>query len=270
VLDEPENPIEYADAVSDIYSKDLQKRMKALDDAEKAADFLFAEDEFVMDLKTFFGDPQFSDEYKNEVFNISPGKWGVLPTIDLGEKPKSAIIGLSSLVDEDDELVQHQFVELSPDAKTVNAISSLQALDSIRAGLTQNTRSRDTSSLEKVSAKSLMLKGALAYADSDEVGALIGQENEILQILYKNEYSEDNINEVRDAFKTKDIFYKKDITSLKTKIMSAHKNGLSTQQLLKDIIHKALEIKANKAEGKMIRPSSAKLVLAYMDETLNG
>jgi ERCC4-related helicase len=270
VLDEPENPIEYADAVSDIYSKDLQKRMKALDDAEKAAEFLFAEDEFVMDLKTFYADPQFSDEYKEEVFGISRGKWGVLPKLELGEKPKAAIIGLSSLATDEGVIVGHQFVELDSSAKTVNAISSLQALDHIRAGVALNTRSRDASRIDKVSANALMLKGALAYADSDEVGALIGQENDVLRILFTNEYSEDDINLVRDAFKTKDTFYRKEITSLKTKIMSAQKNGSNNQPLLKDIISKAQEIKANKAEEVVVRPSSAALELAFMDATLNG
>jgi ERCC4-related helicase len=270
VLDEPENPIEYADAVSDIYSKDLQKRMKALEDAEKAADFLFAEDEFVMDLKTFYADPQFDDEYKKEVFNISPGKWGVLPKVELGEKPKAAIIGLSSLSNAVGEVVNHQFVEVNAAANTVNAIGTLQALDHIRTGITQNKRSRDSSTIDKVSSKNLMLKGALAYADSDEVGALIGQENNVLQILYQNEYSEEEINLVRDAFKTKDTFYRKEITSIKTKIMSAQKSGSNTQPFLKEIIAKAIEIADNKSDDLIIRPTSAALVLAYLDETLNG
>jgi ERCC4-related helicase len=270
VLDEPENPIEYADAVSDIYSKDLQKRMKALDDAEKAADFLFTEDEFVMDLKTFYADPNFTDEYKKEVFSISAGKWGVLPKLELGEKPKSAIVGLSSLANEEGEILDYQFVELNSAAKTVNAIGAIHALDHIRAGVTQNARSRDGSKLDKVSANSLMIKGAMAYADSDEVGALVGQENDVLHILYKNEYSEDEINVVRDAFKTKDTFYKKEISSLKTKIMSAEKSGSNTQPFLKEIISKALEIQEHKANAVIVRPASASLVLAYMDETLNG
>jgi hypothetical protein len=110
----------------------------------------------------------------------------------------------------------------------------------------------------------------LAYADSDEVGALIGHENNVLQILYQNEYSEDEINLVRDAFKTKDTFYRKDMTSIKTKIMSAQKSGSNTQPFLKEIIAKAIEIADNKADDLIIRPTSASLVLAYMDETLNG
>jgi hypothetical protein len=244
--------------------------MKALDDAEKAADFLFTEDEFVMDLKTFYADPNFTDEYKKEVFSISSGKWGVLPKLELGEKPKSAIIGLSSLANEEGEILDYQFVELNSAAKTVNAIGALHALDHIRAGVTQNARSRDGSKLDKVSANSLMIKGAMAYADSDEVGALVGQENDVLHILYKNEYSEDEINVVRDAFKTKDTFYKKEISSLKTKIMSAEKSGSNTQPSLKEIISKALEIQEHKANAVIVRPASASLVLAYMDETLNG
>jgi hypothetical protein len=153
---------------------------------------------------------------------------------------------------------------------TVNAIGTLQALNHIRTGITQNKRSRDASTIDKVASKNLMLKGALAYADSDEVGALIGQENNVLQILFQNEYSEDEINIVRDAFKTKDTFYKKEITSIKTKIMSAQKSGSNTQPFLKEIITKAMEIADNKADDLIVRPARAALVLAYMDETLNG
>ena len=52
--------------------------------------------------------------------------------------------------------------------------------------------------------------------------------------------------------------------------MSAQKSGSNTQPFLKEIIAKAVEIADNKADDLIIRPASASLVLAYMDETLNG
>jgi hypothetical protein len=52
--------------------------------------------------------------------------------------------------------------------------------------------------------------------------------------------------------------------------MTAHKNGSNNQPFLKEIITKASEIADNKADDIILRPASAALVLAYMDETLNG
>ncbi|MDA9117067.1 helicase-related protein, partial [Pontimonas sp.] len=187
VLEEPENPIEYTDSLSEIYSHDLQKRMKALDDAEKASDYLLSEDEFVMDLKKFKADAKYSDAYKEQIFSISNGKWAVFPND--GEK-KPAIMGLSSLTAGNDEVIGHQFVELDATVKTVKAVSSLQALSYLRASDSDNKRIHDRSHLDKQAAKSLIERGSKSYSDEEETGALVGQEMDVLRILYGLSYSE--------------------------------------------------------------------------------
>jgi hypothetical protein len=267
VLEEPENPIEFTDSISEIYSHDLQKRMKAIDDAEKAADYLLSEDEFVMDLKRFKADPNLSDQYKEQIFSISNGKWAIFPN-DSQKKP--AIMGLSSLLAGDDEVIGHQFVEIDPAIRTVKAVSSLQALSYLRTSDSDNKRILDRSHVDKQAAKSLIERGSKSYSDDEETGVSVGQEMELLRILYNLAYSEDEINLVRNAFKTKDVFFKREVDTIKRQLMRKSKRGENIQDETKAIIAKATEIERNKRDMETSRPDSAALVLAYMDWKLNA
>jgi ERCC4-related helicase len=267
VLGEPENPIEYTDSLSDIYSQDLQKRIKALDDAEKASDYLLSEDEFVMDLKKFKADTRYSEAYKEQIFSISNGKWGVLPND--GQK-KPAIMGLSSLTAEDGSVIGHQFVELDAMVKTVKAVSSLQALYYIRTSDIDNKRIYDRSHVDKQAAKLLMERGSKSYSDEEETGALVGQEMDVLRILYSLSYSEEEINLVRDGFKTKDVFFKRQIDTIKRQLMLKSKRGENFQDETRDILAKAREIADQKRDSVLARPESALIVIAYMDWKLNA
>jgi ERCC4-related helicase len=267
VLEEPENPIEYTDSLSEIYSHDLQKRMKALDDAEKASDYLLSEDEFVMDLKKFKADTRYSDAYKEQVFSISNGKWAVFPND--GEK-KPAIMGLSALTAGDDEIIGHQFVELDAAVKTVKAVSSLQALSYLRTSDSDNKRIQDRSHVDKQQAKGLIERGSKSYSDEEETGALVGQEMDVLRILYSLSYSEDEINLVRDGFKTKDVFFKRQIDTIKRQLMLKSNRGENFQDETRAILAKAKEIADKKRESIVARPDSAFVVMAYMDWKMNA
>jgi ERCC4-related helicase len=267
VLEEPENPIEYTDSLSEIYSHDLQKRMKALDDAEKASDYLLSEDEFVMDLKKFKADTRYSDAYKEQVFSISNGKWAVFPND--GEK-KPAIMGLSALTAGDDEIIGHQFVELDAAVKTIKAVSSLQALSYLRTSDSDNKRIQDRSHVDKQQAKGLIERGSKSYSDEEETGALVGQEMDVLRILYSLSYSEDEINLVRDGFKTKDVFFKRQIDTIKRQLMLKSNRGENFQDETRAILAKAKEIADKKRESIVARPDSAFVVMAYMDWKMNA
>lgn len=267
VLEEPENPIEYTDSLSEIYSHDLQKRMKALDDAEKASDYLLSEDEFVMDLKKFKADAKYSDSYKEQIFSISNGKWAVFPND--GEK-KPAIMGLSALTAGDDEVIGHQFVELDAAVKTVKAVSSLQALSYLRASDSDNKRVQDRSHVDKRAAKSLIERGSKSYSDEEETGALVGQEMDVLRILYGLSYSEDEINLVRDGFKTKDVFFKRQIDTIKRQLMLKSNRGENFQDETRAILAKAREIADKKRDSVVERPDSAYVVMAYIDWKMNA
>jgi ERCC4-related helicase len=267
VLEEPENPIEYTDSLSEIYSHDLQKRMKALDDAEKASDYLLSEDEFVMDLKKFKADAKYSETYKKQIFSISNGKWAVFPND--GEK-KPAVMGLSSLTAGDGQVVGHQFVELDAEVKTVKAVSSLQALSYLRTSDSDNKRIQDRSHVDKQSAMSLIERGSKSYSDEGETGALVGQEIDVLRILFGLSYSEEEINLVRDGFKTKDVFFKRQIDTIKRQLMLKNNRGENFQDETRAILDKANEIAQKKRENVIVRPDAAFVVLAYLDWKMNA
>jgi|AntAceMinimDraft_6_1070360.scaffolds.fasta_scaffold03339_3 ERCC4-related helicase len=269
VLEEPENPIEYTDSVSDIYSHDMRKRMKALEDAEKASDYLLSEDEFIMDLKKFYADPSFPDEYKRQIFEMSLGKWGLLPN---DGQIKPAFIGLSALLaDPDSEsVIGYQFVELDAQIATVKAISSLQALDFLRTTFSGSRREADRSHVDKEKAKSLIERGSKAYSDVEETGSLVGQEKELLRILFALQYSEDEINSVRDAFKTKDVFFKRAIDTLKRQLMAKSKKGDNFQEETRALLTKASEIAKFSREEQATPIGASKLVLGYLNWKMNA
>ncbi len=267
VLKEPENPIEFTDSINDIYSHDLQKRMKAMDDAEKAADYLLSEDEFVSDLKRFKADPNFSDEYKEQIFAMSSGKWAVFPSD--GQK-KPSIMGLSVLTAGDDVVIGHQFVELDPGIRTVKAVSSLQALSYLRTSDSDNKRTQDRSRVDRQAAKKLIERGSKSYSDEEETGVSVGQEMDVLRIIYGLGHSEEEINLVRDAFKTKDVFFKRQVDTIKRQLMRKSKRGDNIQEEVRDILLKAAEINRTKRDVEKIKADSAEVILIYMDGKLNA
>jgi superfamily II DNA/RNA helicase len=268
VLKEAENPIEYTDSVSDIYSHDMQKRIKALEDAEKASDYLLSEDEFIMDLKKFYSDPELSEEYKKQIFEISGGKWGLLPN---DGQTRPAVIGLSALVSEADseEVIGYQFVELDAQAETVKAISSLQALEFLRTTSSDSHRVTDRGNVDREKAKNLIERGSMAYTAVEETGSLVGQEKELLRILYVLQYSEDEINLVRDAFKTKDVLFKRAIDTLKRQVMAKSKKGDNFQKETRALLAKAREIAKFSKEKKEAPIGDSNLVLAYLNWKMN-
>jgi hypothetical protein len=266
-LEEIENPIEYTDALSDIYSKDLQKRMKALDEAEQAADYLLAEDQFVMDLKHFYRNPDFLDDYKSEVFSISEGKWGVFPNDEL-KRPN--VMALAGVLDEENTIVGYQFVDYDIEKKSVNAVSLLVGLDLLRVNSTENNRIRDKSSLDRSITMKNIESGAEAYAVKTVVGAPIGQEKDVLRLLYEFGYPESEINLVRDAFKTANVFLRRDVDQAKRKLMQKVKTKQPFQAEAKDLVSIAEKVKA--AVKLDIEPieTKPKMLLGYIARKLNA
>jgi ERCC4-related helicase len=271
VLDEPENPIEYTDSINDIYSADFQKRVEALEKAEKASDFLLSEDEFVMDLKKFNTDPNFSIQYKENIYAIPRGKLGLMP--DQGNETglkRPPIMSLIELRDEANVSLGYQFVETDSSLKSIRAMGQLNALHRLRASASSNQRVLDDVDIDRVSLKALVESKTLVYTANEEVGALVGQENDVLRIMHSLEYPEDDINIVRDSFKTSDLFYKRELSQLKTRVMRLKNKGENYQKELRDLVSKAKQASSHKREETKARPVKAELSLAYVDWKLNG
>lgn len=265
VLDEPENPIEYTDSVSDIYSADFQKRMKALEEAEKASDFLLSEDEFVLDLKRFDANEGHSEAYKKSIYDISHGKWAITPRNASRGQERPEVFGLTELFAESGEPTGFQFIQSNKEGVSLQAVSQLQALEWLRANPEDNERTKDLIDLDKVKIRSLIERGATQYYGDEEVGSLVGQENEILRILFSNGYTEDEIDLVRDAFKTKDIFYKREINQLKRRIMAQKNKGNIYQDNLKEIVTLAKKIDQFKDSTVVEVPYRAEGILFYVN-----
>lgn len=270
VLAEPENPIEYTDSVSDIYSTDMQKRMQALEDAEKASDFLLSEDEFVLDLKRFNESDLYPDEYKETIYNISDGKWALTPSTLSRGQSRPEVFGLTKLFSseiKDDEpvVVGFQFTKTDRLGSQLFAVSQLQALEWLRATPEENKRSLDKISIDKVVVKNQLESKVIQYFGDDETGALIGQENDVLRILFTNGYVEEEIDMVRDAFKTKDVFYKRDINQLKRKVMTQKNKGDAYQETLQKLVALAKDLNKYKQISTNELPTTSKSILFYVN-----
>jgi len=135
----------------------------------------------------------------------------------------------------------------------------------LRTNPEDNERTKDLIDLDKVKIRSLIERGATQYYGDEEVGSLVGQENEILRILFSNGYTEDEIDLVRDAFKTKDIFYKREINQLKRRIMAQKNKGNIYQDNLKEIVTLAKKINQFKESNIVEIPYRAEGILFYVN-----
>jgi ERCC4-related helicase len=248
VLDEVENPIEYTDSLSEIYSSQIEKRISALLKAEKASDLLLSEDEFVMDLKKFAKDDSLTQAYRDSIFSIPAGKWGQFPAHSIEGDPRPSLLALSELKSDKGETIGYQFVETNASGKSIKAVSQMQGLHWLRTDIQDNFRNNDDYLEDKDSIKNLVEAKSSIYYEDEEEGSLIGQENEILRIMYGLDFDESKINLVRSIFKTKDVFLKRDVTQLKTKIIRLKNKNELFQAELSELISKAESHVERKAE----------------------
>jgi len=267
VLDEPENPIEYTDSVTDIYSSDVETRLKALQDAEKASDFLLSEDEFVVDLKKFNSNENYPKEYKEKIYQMSDGKWAVCPKHEARGQERPEVFGLARLYSEaESDPIGYQFAKVDRTGSQIQAVSQLQALEWLRTTPEDNDRIMDRITADKVAVKDQMESKVIQYFGQEETGSLIGQENNILRFLYENGYAQEEIELVRDVFKTSNIFYKREVDKLKRNIMRQKNKGEMYQDDLRDLVKLAKEIDKNTNDEESLTPQKVESVLFYVKQ----
>ena len=263
VLDEPENAIEYGDAIKDIYDSDEQKRIKALEDAEKAADFLLAEDDYVLDLLEFHKNNSENIDYRDQIYSISKGKWAAMPTGKKHVSEPEALFGLVEMALEPSG-VAHQFVSVDESDMSIRALSTLQALEWLKTNIDDNLRKVDKIKKNRVALSELISSSAKVYQNKAATGAPIGQERDILRLLHDLQFDSGVINAVRLAFKTNDLYYRKHVDSLKRKIMTAKRVGDQYSVYLDELITLAKKIDSEKDEKIITSVVSAKTSLIYV------
>jgi superfamily II DNA or RNA helicase len=225
VLDEEENPIEFTDSWKDIYSDSVQKRIEAMQNAEKETDLLLSEDEYVSDLKLFHNSETLPVEYKKKIYNIPLGKWAIMPTASHQGDAKSDILVLNSLHAQDARAVGHVFVSMKKDGDAFQAVTQLQALEWLKTTDNDKKRAEDLITIDKIHIAKKTHDNVKTYTSEEEIGAPIGQQTEILRIMYQNHSTEEDIELVRLAFQTTNILDKQKITKLVRRIMRAKREN---------------------------------------------
>lgn len=266
VLDEPENPVEYSEAVSAIYSDDMQTRMQALEEAAQAADFLLAEDTYVLDLKEFHKNPKLTPEYKLSIYEISPGKWGIMPAQVARGEARPEVLGLMRLMTDTGSVIGHQFAVSDTKGGQLSAVHQLQALEWLRVPPADTTRHPDRISANKQQVRKLMEDNVIQYYGNVEEGALIGQQNDILRLLFKNGHDEAVIDMVREAFKSSDVFFRTDVDRLKRQIMRNSNAGKAYHEELEQLATLARQIHESASDKPAVNPDRAESVLFYAEQ----
>lgn len=236
VLDEKENPIEFTDSWQDIYSESLQKRIEAMEQAEKDADFLLSEDEYISDLKIFHKNEEISEKYKSRIYNIPRGKWALMPQGASRGVTRAAVLALSSLYDQDGKNSGHTFVAMDKSGNDCQRVLNLQALEWLKTNANDNKRIEDKISIEK-SQIAIRTESAIgSYVDDTEAGMPVGQHAEALRIMYEQHFSEDDIEKVGKIFNTTNVLDRQSARQLVRKIVKAKRDNVSNIAYIKELV----------------------------------
>jgi hypothetical protein len=133
-----------------------------------------------------------------------------------------------------------------------------------------NNRLKDKSSLNKSLALKNIESGAEAYAVKTVVGAPIGQERDVLRLLYEFGYPEFEINLVRDAFKTSNVFLKRDVDQAKRMVMQKVKAKQPFQTEATNLVAIAKKIETSIKQDLEPIETRPKLLLGYIVKRLNA
>lgn len=264
VLDEEENPIEFADSWENIYSEDLQKRIEAMQQAEKKADLLLSEDDYVSDLKIFNNDVDLSNEYKEKIFNIPMGKWSLMPTSPHSGGLRPDVLVFNSIHEADGTIAGHAFISMSRKGSELQAITHLQALEWLKTQKNDDKRNSDKISLDKIHLSEKADTAIEAFVEEEEVGAPIGQQTDVLRIMFENHFGEETIELVRVAFQTKNVLDRQLMTRITRKIMRTKRDNKPCLDALRELI----DVAGHTFEMKDDAPSfdHIKKVLYYVRE----
>jgi hypothetical protein len=142
--------------------------------------------------------------------------------------------------------VAHQFVSVDESDMSIKALSSLQALEWLKTSPDDNLRKADNLKKDRVGISNLISSSAKVYQGKAATGAPIGQERDVLRLLHELQFSSEIINAVRFAFKTNDLYYRKEVDLLKRKIMTAKRTGAQYSVFLEELIAVAEKIESEK------------------------
>ena len=140
--------------------------------------------------------------------------------------------------------VAHQFVSVDESDMSIKALSTLQALEWLKTDVQDNQRKVDKIKKDRGGINELISASAKVYQNKAASGAPIGQERDVLRLLHELQFASEIINAVRYAFKTNDLYYRKQVDSLKRKIMAAKRVGDQYNVILDELTALAKKIES--------------------------
>lgn len=262
VLGEAANPIEYIENLKDLYSDEAQKRAKALEDLERAGDFLLVEDDFILDLKKFDRDEKKTAEYKQKIYQISKGKWALLPDGYRTANDMEVMV-LSNLFNDEIKLIP-EFIKMNTRGSNRSAVTTLEALQRLRIDESRNERQSDRISCDKAVIREIAQKPESYVLEEVGEQTPTGQRLELLRIMSNIHYSPEDIDIVGQSFGTKNYLDKKEIDKLVRTVVKANKENRPYQDVLSSLLKRAKEIAADKEES--IKPNRVENILIYVSK----
>lgn len=133
VLDEEPMPQDFTE---DLYSRDEKKRIAALKRIQETSELIGAEDLFMDNLREFYRNEQFTDEYKTSIFEMPKGKWGKITS----PKPEDEFTHMAHISSDSED--GGYFVTMTAEGKT-EMISTEEGLLYIQAASSENERFSD-------------------------------------------------------------------------------------------------------------------------------
>ena len=240
ILGEAAMPTDFVDDLSDIYSDDEQRRLKALQRMQAAGDFLLAEDVFVQDLKAFDANPDHSEEYKDEIYDMPVGKWCAYPSTQLAEEDeRTPVLALSAVEFSNDgeSATAYKFLEMQEDTSKTKVVPNLKALRWLKTTHAENDRVPDRIKLDRPAVKSkASSKPSFSRLDEDAPKPPKPSQLKVLNRMKELEYDFEAIKSVREGFETSNILDAKSINSLVRKITECIKRSDPDHQYLQELL----------------------------------
>jgi hypothetical protein len=141
-------------------------------------------------------------------------------------------------------------------------VTQLQALEWLKTNREDNKRSKDKISIDKVSIAETNVTNIDAYIEEEEVGSPIGQQTEILRVMYENHFAEDEIESVRLGFQTSNVLDKQKIRKLIRAIIRARKNNKPCLEQIRELVDVSKQTLSGDEDKKELH--SVKQVLFYV------
>ena len=201
-------------------------------------------------------------EYRQNIYHMALGKWAMMPQSKHQGGKRPELLTLNRLYELEDMVSGHAFAAMSRNLQDFHAVTQLQALEWLKADKDDNNRVKDNISIDKVSILETNATKVDSYVGEDDVGAPVGQQTEILRIMYENHFAENEIEDVRLSFQTTNVLDKQKIRKLIRSVMRDKKSNKPCLEQIRKLVAIAKQTLSEDEDKKELH--NVKQVLFYV------